>query len=132
MAPANGREPVDDDILAELRALRHDIAAAAESILSAVESGLSELNDSRDVDGAVARAKNAFHVVLEACAFQDLTGQRLSRIENLLTGAANAGLDPLLNGPALTGRGLDQAAADALFAEFDAPNGTSPWPQSRI
>lgn len=75
--------------------------------------------------------------ILEACAFQDLTGQRMSKVvETLLTledrlGSLAAVLgdapeddivevepesDVLLNGPAMPGEGVDQDEIDKLFA----------------
>jgi len=77
--------------------------------------------------------------MMEACAFQDLTGQRstkvvetllhiedkLGRLAGLLgedSGAAAAAEiapavgDPLLNGPAMPGEGVDQDEIDRLFA----------------
>ena len=77
--------------------------------------------------------------MLEACAFQDLTGQRSTKIvETLLhiedrlgklagllgeeagetDSAAEppAAADPLLNGPAMPGEGVDQDEIDRLFA----------------
>ncbi|VTO17832.1 Uncharacterised protein [Brevundimonas vancanneytii] len=55
--------------------------------------------------------------MLEACAFQDLTGQRLSKLDSMISSVdvASAPADPLLNGPALPGEGLDQAAVDKSF-----------------
>lgn len=75
-------------------------------------------------------------IVLEACSFQDLTGQRITKVvETLLTledklaalsalldedaaplDAASPGDDVLLNGPAMPGEGVDQDEIDKLFA----------------
>ncbi len=75
--------------------------------------------------------------VMEACAFQDLTGQRITKVvETLLTlehklaaladllGEAadaepeeSAGGPILLNGPANPGEGVDQDEIDRLFAD---------------
>ena len=47
----------------------------------------------------------------------DLTCQRLQKVERLVNGgAASPDAEGLLNGPAARGQGLDQDAADALFA----------------
>lgn len=55
--------------------------------------------------------------MLEACAFQDLNGQRLDLLAALLRDEATVGIsDPLLNGPASDGQGLDQDAADRLLS----------------
>lgn len=98
--------------------IRSDIEQAADSMLAAAEMGLRDVAAAREGQAAaIDRIERTLCAILEACAFQDLAGQRLSRLE----GALNAGLvapppaDPLLNGPAGPGEGLNQAAADALF-----------------
>ena len=73
--------------------------------------------------------------IIEACAFQDLTGQRITKVVHTLTfiedrlnsmntvwgGVLDAqptesdGEERFLNGPALEGEGHDQAGIDALF-----------------
>jgi len=53
---------------------------------------------------------------LEACAFHDLAGQRLAVFAAGLMGPAKEVDDPLLNGPADRGWGLDQAAIDRLLS----------------
>lgn len=96
-----------DDIVAEIR---RDLAMAAEALMAASEAGLRDVALLRQGDDtALARIENGFLSVLEACAFEDLIGQRLVQ----LLGAAAA--DGLENGPARHGQGLDQAAADDLF-----------------
>lgn len=79
--------------------------------------------------------------MLEACAFQDLTGQRSTKVvetllhiedrlgrlasllgeeERSLAGSyqsPEAAPDPLLNGPAMPGEGVDQDDIDRLFAD---------------
>ena len=79
--------------------------------------------------------------IYEACSFQDITGQRITKVVNtikqietkvtkLLTDMGvevsgdlpdkqNEGDDALLNGPALEGQGLGQDDIDALLASFD-------------
>lgn len=59
-----------------------------------------------------------FCAILEAASFQDITGQRLTRVEALLQGASPA-REGLENGPALPGGGLQQQAADAIFSRTD-------------
>lgn len=104
--------------------IRSEVEQAADMMLSAAEKGL------RDLDAARAGQASAFDAIertlcaiLEACAFQDLTGQRLSRLELMVSAATLQDLagDPLLNGPALAGEGLDQAGADALMQHGSAP-----------
>jgi chemotaxis protein CheZ len=76
--------------------------------------------------------------ILEACAFQDLTGQRLSKVTNLIddleprladlanqsrleeavapeTSESRRRRDMMLNGPALRGPEVTQATIDDLF-----------------
>ena len=60
--------------------------------------------------------ERALCAILGACAFQDLSGQRLSKIEGWLCGVTSGQGDPLARGPSLHGDGLDQDAADLLFA----------------
>ena len=101
---------------AELEALRADIGLAADGLLFAAEAGLSLLDRAKTGDaGALGDIGRLFTGILEACAFQDLTGQRLSKIEALLSGAQGADKSGLLHGPALHGQGLEQAGADAIF-----------------
>jgi len=78
--------------------------------------------------------------MMEACAFQDLTGQRSSKVVETLmhiedklgklallmgdeeeppreeASPARTGDDLLLNGPAMPGEGVDQDDIDAMFA----------------
>lgn len=105
--------------------IRADIEQAADAMLAAAEMGLSDIAAVRDGQtAALDRIERTLCAILEACAFQDLAGQRLSRLEGLIAdvsiGPGPAG-DPLLNGPAAPGQGLDQAAADALL------NDDGPW-----
>lgn len=108
------------EALAELAALRADITEACDALLSAGETALSKLSAARaGDDGAFDALEGLLCAILEACAFQDITGQRTTRIEQLLAGAQelHQPRDSLLNGPQLHGQGLSQQAADALFAD---------------
>ncbi|KQS57408.1 hypothetical protein ASG17_01400 [Brevundimonas sp. Leaf363] len=66
--------------------------------------------------------KTELVAALEACAFHDLAGQRLAVFAAALMGLAREAqddalwADPLLNGPADRGQGLDQAAVDRLLS----------------
>jgi hypothetical protein len=107
------------EALAELAALRADITEACDAFLSASETALTKLAAARAGDAqALDALEGLLFAILEACAFQDITGQRTTRIEHLLAGAIEAKTprDSLLNGPQLHGHGLDQQAADALFS----------------
>ena len=102
-----------------IAALRADIDTAAHAILSAAERGLRNVASVGAGDrSAVVDLERTLLGILEACAFQDLAGQRLSRLTAVVAaaGAVEAPHDPLLYGPALPGTGLDQEAADALFS----------------
>ena len=99
--------------------IRADIEQAADAMLAAAEMGLGDINAARDGQtAALDRVERTLCAILEACAFQDLSGQRLSRLESLIATTQFGPApdhDPLLNGPAAPGQGLDQDAADALF-----------------
>lgn len=102
-----------DDIIA---AARRDLTAAAGGLMAASEAGLRAVAMARDGDGeALARIEAAFLAVLEACAFEDLIGQRLTRLA-MVASERSAPQDALLNGPALPGQGLDQAEIDAWLS----------------
>ncbi len=101
-------------IRGEIEALRSELDIASDALLSAAQSGV-EVSADMPVDGAIVGA--LFIEILALCAFHDLASQRLDRL------AAHIDGDPvdqrpdadILHGPA-NGDGLDQAAADALFA----------------
>ncbi|ACG79641.1 conserved hypothetical protein [Phenylobacterium zucineum HLK1] len=112
---------------AEARAIianvRREIEEAADAMLAAAEKGLKDVQAARDGDAsALDGLERMLCAILEACAFQDLTGQRLAKLDAMIGDVAlgRSEGDPLLNGPALAGEGLDQAAADALM-DFDKP-----------
>ncbi|MGV9006496.1 MAG: hypothetical protein ACOH1H_07135 [Brevundimonas sp.] len=98
--------------------IRREIELAVDVVLSAAEKCLNRLGAARDGDvDAVDHIEQLLCTILEACSFQDITGQRLAKLEQMLVDLpvkAVAG-DPLLNGPAPTGQGLDQTAADRLL-----------------
>lgn len=98
--------------------IRSEIEQAADMMLAAAEMGLRDLAAAREGQpAALDRIERTLLAILEACAFQDLAGQRLTKLAGALetTRLAADGGDPLLNGPAAPGQGLDQAAADALM-----------------
>lgn len=97
--------------------IRGDVSLAADRLLTLVEQGLSDVARCRGGDAdAVDRIEAGLCAMLEACAFGDILGQRLAQLEGLLAAEGGSPADPLLNGPAAPGAGLDQAAADILMA----------------
>lgn len=100
-------------LLEEVRALRAELDAAAEALLGAAERGLAAA-DRADLEGA----RQALCAVMQASSFHDLASQRLDAIARPAEGRAST--DPLLNGPAQPGTGLDQGEADRLFGAAPA------------
>ncbi len=109
---------------------------AANQIMDAV-SDMMQLPGELPYEEYRAAVEARCMAVLEACAFQDLTGQRsnkvvetllliedkLSALSGLLAVEDEApveehapGQDLLLNGPAMPGEGVDQDDIDRLFA----------------
>ena len=103
--------------VAEIQAAQVEIAEAADAILFATETSLSRLAAYRAGDATgLVDVERALCAILGACAFQDLSGQRLSKIEGWLSGTTPTNGDSLARGPSTGGSGLDQDAADLLFA----------------
>ena len=110
----------------------HAIMEAAEEIMAA--GATNGGGDNRAlIDAACMR-------IFEACSFQDVTGQRISKVVNTLTfiderletlleaygGVVDSApepedqADPLLNGPQLEGEGITQDDVDSMFDEVQA------------
>ena len=123
---------------AELAAITQDTERATNTIMTAAETVMAM--DAADPQMA-GRLTDEVMKMFEACAFQDITGQRISKIIRLLNQiearvadlAAAVGIGEevavaemtvtelraqnlLLNGPALDGPETNQADIDALFA----------------
>jgi len=124
---------------AELRAIIKDTEAATHRIMTAAEALLAAEPD----DSPEFRAFRDEQVTLifEACGFQDITGQRVSKVVGVLelvesrvgrlagalgvSEAERSGPDDadsarrskLLNGPAIDGRETSQDEIDALFGD---------------
>lgn len=101
-----------------VRTIRDEIERAVDVIMTATENSLKDLAAARDaVPAPVELFENRLSQIIEACAFQDITGQRLSKLDAMLEGLSVSGSqrDSLLDGPALAGQGLDQNAADLLL-----------------
>lgn len=122
--------------LAELDAIKHATENAANTVMSACEDLRTRLG---------VAAEKEMTCIIEACTFEDLTGQRATKIRNVLeTIDAHAadiatilrarfadieaekpkqditkqGDASLMTGPQLPGQGLSQAEIDALLDSF--------------
>jgi chemotaxis protein CheZ len=118
-----------EEIVAESSKATHEIMNAAEVV--------EQMGAALDKDAA-ARLNDAVTRIYEACAFQDITGQRISKVvnamqsietkvvglaracggevENQAIGAATAAAgDKLLNGPQLAVNAKSQDEIDKLF-----------------
>lgn len=122
----------------ELEAIIQDTEVATEKIMSTAEDVLS-LDPETDPEFG-QKIQDSMMVIIEACSFQDLTGQRVSKvvgtlkqIEDRISRFAEVmGLDDsppeltpeelrakefMLNGPAIGGPETSQNDIDAMFAE---------------
>ena len=119
-----------DEVVRATEEATNTIMDLAEEIMSA---------DTSDLAAYQTNVNDACMKVLEACSFQDITRQRVTKVVSTLTfieerlgtildawdpsdeelGAATeekpAGDAALLNGPALAGEGVDQDDVDAMF-----------------
>lgn len=135
----------------ELDAIVNETEAATSTILGAAEK-IQEVAWTMREDGADGEICDVLDTqsteIYTACSFQDLTGQRIRKVITVLgflehrinammdvwsgTAAAAAPLsarDPLLNGPALAGEGLEQSAVDTLIDEADVGWANEPPPR---
>ncbi|WP_300528854.1 protein phosphatase CheZ, partial [Maricaulis sp.] len=129
---------------AELEAVVTDTEKATETIMSAAESVLCD--EEADYDAYRANVEAKMMEIIENCSFQDLAGQRVSKVVNSLrhvesrvarfaevmgvhdadttvqeTEEDKRAKDQLLNGPALNGPETSQDDIDAFFSgEGDA------------
>ena len=132
---------------AELEAITRDTENATHTIMNSAEAimgmGSSDPDYKSKVDDEVMK-------IFEACSFQDITGQRVSKVVNVLkqieervgklantlgvddkpmemTAEEKRKADLLLHGPAIGGPETKQDAIDAMFDEvsFDAPEAPS-------
>jgi chemotaxis regulatin CheY-phosphate phosphatase CheZ len=123
----------------ELDAVVQNTEDATNNIMEAAEAIMSA--DLSDVDTATGTINDACMQIFESCSFQDITGQRVSKVVKTLAhiearlesmcsdwtdelGAAALPDDSevdtrpdadLLHGPALGGEGVDQSEVDALM-----------------
>jgi chemotaxis protein CheZ len=128
---------------AELEAIVKDTETATNSIMSAAEAMLA--CEETDLEAYKAFVTEQAMAIFEACSFQDITGQRVTKVVNVLREiearvaalAANLGVsdsidgedhaakpetdlqrrrrEQLLHGPALNGPETSQDSIDAMF-----------------
>ncbi|WP_321394405.1 protein phosphatase CheZ [Emcibacter sp.] len=131
----------------ELAAIVQQTESATNTIMESAEQIMSA--DTDDPEVFQATVHEAVMQIFEACSFQDITGQRISKVvrtleyvedrvdrlinilglqDDELAKAAQPAEEideekALLNGPALEGEGIDQTEIDALLnGEADASN----------
>ncbi len=131
----------------ELDAVVQATEDATNTIMEAVETIMAA--DTTDAEAYALAVNDQCMRIFEACSFQDITGQRVTKVINTLTfieerigsiltawpegedmaddesaepeTAAAPGDRELLNGPALDGEGISQNDVDSLFDEESPP-----------
>lgn len=125
VAPPDAQTPTSG---MELEAVVQTTEAAANQIMEAAEGIAETVRTALPAGEAAAEIGRRIDAIFEACAFQDLTGQRVRRaidhlqhVESALTGmmmpAGTAHEVHAVRAPTVrsTGADIDQAAVDALF-----------------
>jgi len=106
----------------ELDAIVEATESATDKIMEAAENIMA--GDPSDPEAYSEMVNNKVIEIFEACSFQDITGQRISKVvKTLNTNKDDGGSRPsgesllteLLNGPALEGAGIDQDEVDSHF-----------------
>ncbi|WP_417459860.1 protein phosphatase CheZ [Kordiimonas sp.] len=139
----------------ELDAIVQQTEEATNTIMEAAEEIMGL--DAADTDNYVAKSQDAVMRIFEACSFQDITGQRISKVVETLSHIEKRVLElrnllgvteedieqakaeqteektasgdkALLSGPALDGEGIDQTAVDALMGGAAAAEAPAPAP----
>jgi chemotaxis regulatin CheY-phosphate phosphatase CheZ len=133
----------------ELDAIVEATESATDTIMQAAEDIMS--SESNDFDEYKKLVNTELMKIFEACSFQDITGQRISKVvktfnhvedrvskliailgitnndgtpidaKPILDPDAEESDDDLLNGPALAGEGIDQSDVDSLMSDFEGP-----------
>ncbi len=129
----------------ELDAIVQQTEEATNTIMEAAEEIMGA--DPEDAAAYQATTQDAVMRIFEACSFQDITGQRISKVVETLAhiekrvlelrdllGVTEAdieeaqgsepqktGDEALLSGPALDGEGIDQTEVDALMGGMGGP-----------
>jgi chemotaxis protein CheZ len=133
----------------ELDAIVKATEEATNTIMNAAEEIMGA--DASDIEAYQQTVNDAVMRIFEACSFQDITGQRISKVVETLTYIERRAKDlrnlldvhdsdavtgaeeemsedeKLLNGPALEGEGIDQSEVDALMGG-EAPAAATPAP----
>ncbi|WCL55002.1 protein phosphatase CheZ [Gimibacter soli] len=134
----------------ELDAIVQHTEEATNTIMSAAEEIMAL--DTSDMDAYQNTVNDAVMRIFEACSFQDITGQRISKVVETLAHIEQrvmelrgllgvteddvkrvvepeeTGDKGLLHGPALRGEGIDQSAVDALMSPTAAAPAAEPEP----
>lgn len=136
----------------ELDAIVQQTEEATNTIMEAAEEIMGL--DPSDTEAYVATSQDAVMRIFEACSFQDITGQRISKVVETLShietrvlelrdllGVTDQDIEEaqeqatpetedkaLLSGPALEGEGIDQSAVDALMGGNAAAAAPEPTP----
>ncbi len=142
----------------ELDAIVQQTEEATNTIMEAAEEIMGL--DPDDKDNYVATSQDAVMRIFEACSFQDITGQRISKVVETLAhietrvmelrdllGVTDKDIEEakeaagpipedksLLSGPALEGEGIDQSEVDALMgtsAAAEAAPAPAPKPEPK-
>ena len=141
-----------DAIVSATERATSDILNCAERIQAAA----ARLPKNDEIRATVGEIESQAIEIMTACSFQDITGQRTTKVVNVLryieqrvnsmvqiwsgdavdTPAALEQADTrpdahLLNGPAADGAGVSQDDIDALFGGFDAPAEEQPAETSK-
>lgn len=136
----------------ELDAIVQQTETATNTIMEAAEEIMGA--DTEDHEAYQATTMDAVMRIFEACSFQDITGQRISKVVQTLTHIEERVLElrnlmgitaediqeamdedqptgdaALLSGPALDGEGIDQTAVDELMDGGDSRE-AAPTPAS--
>ena len=123
----------------ELDAIVKSTEEATNTIMEAAESLMAI--ESRDADEIKSQVMDRCMAIFEACSFQDITGQRISKVVDTLTHiedrlaqlqhtwwsgdeeenseVVSGGDAELLSGPALEGEGVDQSFIDKVMEGSD-------------
>lgn len=136
----------------ELDAIVQQTEEATNTIMEAAEEIMGA--DTENHEAYQATTMDAVMRIFEACSFQDITGQRISKVVETLAHIEERVLElrnlmgitdediqeaivedqpqgdaALLSGPALDGEGIDQNMVDELMGGFEAAPSASPAPE---